>query len=36
MAVVETLVAAVTEQLGADARGRLAGYEQLNGPGPAD
>jgi DNA-binding MurR/RpiR family transcriptional regulator len=32
MAVVETLVAAVTEQLGADARGRLAGYEQLSGP----
>jgi DNA-binding MurR/RpiR family transcriptional regulator len=36
MAVVETLVAAVTEQLGADARGRLAGYEQLSGPAPAD
>jgi len=35
MAVVETLVAAVTEQLGADARGRLAGYERLSGPGPA-
>jgi hypothetical protein len=32
---VETLVAAVTEQTGADARRRLAGYEQLTGPGAA-
>jgi DNA-binding MurR/RpiR family transcriptional regulator len=36
MAVVETLVAAVTEQTGVDARRRLAGYEQLSTPGAAD